>query len=516
MPSDRSKIAYKNSISHAKYPANPMGIIQQQTIKGTFYSYLGVAIGAITVYYFQPQAISEEKVGLITLLNNFSLLFAQFAILGFNGTGRYFPYFRNNKKNHHGYLALACLVSLAGFVLFTILAYLFKDQLIGAKPQKNNLFYTYFWYLVPLTFFTLFFNVFDLYARMLYDTISGRVLREFTKRVLILLALVLIFFKRINFQAFMIFWLAANIIPTFLMMRKLIENGNFSLKTDFAFINPDIRRKLISICFFAILTGSAPIIISSLDTYMVNEKFGLAKTGIYGIAAYFGTVITLPARSLYSIAYTIISESWKNNDLQNIRNIYRKSCINQLIAALFIFLLVWVNVDNIFKVLPPAYAAGRYVIFFIGLGYVIDSATGVNGVILTSSRHFKYDSFFNLGLIGITIGLNLLFIPKYGITGAAIAAAATLLIFNTFRYIFILIVYKMQPFTIKSLYAILLAVLGYFICEKFIPTQPNFVLDTLIRASFITVFFCLSVYFLKLSEDINLFIQGYLFKFSNK
>lgn len=493
-----------------------MGIIQQQTIKGTFYSYLGVALGFVTIYYFQPQSLSTEQVGLINILTPYSLLFSQFAILGFNGTARYFPYFRDKEKNHHGYLALACLVSLAGFVLFALLAFIFKDQLIGAKSQKSNLFNQYFWYLVPLTFFTLFFNVFDLYARMLYDTISGRVLREFTKRFFILLVILLLFFKWISFGNFMVLWLIANILPTFLMMRRLIAERNFSLKTDFAFINKDIGQKLLSICFFAILTGSAPIIIESLDKYMINERFGLGETGIYSIAVYFGIVITLPARSLYSIAYTIISESWKNNDLQNIRNIYRKSCINQLIAALFIFLLVWVNVDNIFKVLPPAYAAGKYVIFFIGLGYIIDSATGVNGVILTSSRHFKYDSFFNSGLIGITIGLNLLFIPLYGITGAAIAAACTLLIFNLFRYIFILIVYKMQPFTIKSLYAVLLAVLGYFMCEKLIPTQQNFIFDTLIRTVFITVFFGLSVYFLKLSEDINLFIQGYLSKFSNK
>ncbi|MVN20007.1 lipopolysaccharide biosynthesis protein [Mucilaginibacter arboris] len=489
-----------------------MGIIQQQTIKGTFYSYLGVAIGFITIYYFQPHSLSPEQVGLINILAPFSLLFAQFAILGFNGTARYFPYFRNNEKNHHGYLALACLVSLIGFGLFAVLAYVFKNELIGKKSEKSGLFNQYFWYLLPLTFFTLFFNVFDLFARMLYDTISGRVLREFTKRLFILLVLLLIFFKWVNFQTFMILWLIANIFPTFLMMRKLISQGNFSLKTDFAFINKDMSRKLISICFFAILTGSAPIIIDSLDKYMVNEKFGLAETGIYSVAAYFGIVITLPARSLYSIAYTIVSESWKSNDLENIRNIYRKSCINQLIAALFIFLLVWINVDNIFKVLPHNYAAGKYVIFFIGLGYVIDSATGINGVILTSSRHFKYDSFFNLGLIGITIVLNLIFIPLYGITGAAIAAASTLLIFNLFRYLFILFVYKMQPFTIKSLYAILIALAAYWICDRFIPAQKNFILDSFIRASFITVFYGLSVYFLNLSEDINAYLNGYIIK----
>ncbi len=489
-----------------------MGIIQQQTIKGTFYSYLGVAIGFVTVYYFQTHSLNPEQVGLLTLLTNFSLLFSQFAILGFNGTARYFPYFRNEEKNHHGYLALACLVSLAGFVLFTLLAFLFKDQLINAKSHENGLFSQYFWFLIPLTFFTLFFSVFDLFARMLYDTISGRVLREFTKRLFILLTLLFIFFKWINFSTFMILWLIANIIPTFLMMKRLISNGNFSLDTDFDFIDRDMGKKLISICFFAILTGSAPTIIASLDVYMVNAKFGLAETGVYGIAAYFGTVITLPSRSLYSIAYTIVSESWKSNDLENIKNIYRKSCINQLIAALFIFLLVWANVDNIFKVLPQNYAAGKYVIFFIGLGYIIDSATGINGVILTSSKYFKYDSFFNLGLIGITIVLNLMLIPVYGITGAAIAAAGTLLIFNLFRYLFILIVYKMQPFTMKSLYAVLLAFIAYLICHKLIPEQKSYGLDTFVRASFITVFYGLSVYFLNLSEDINAYLNGYLVK----
>ena len=487
-----------------------MGIIQQQTIKDTFYSYLGVAIGFITIYYFQTHALSKEQVGLITILTPFSIFFSQFAILGFNGTARYFPYFRDERQNHHGYLALACLVSLLGFMLFTAFAFIFKAEIIGQKNDPSGLFAQYFWYLIPLTFFTLFFNVFDLYARMLYDTITGRVLREFTKRLLILLAILLIFFRLVSFPIFMILWLLANIIPTFLMLAKLSAANNFSLKTDFAFINRKMARDLLTICFFAILTGSAPIIIESLDKYMVNEKFGLAETGIYGIAAYFGTVITLHSRALYSIAYTVVSESWKSGDLQNIRNIYRKSCINQLIAAMFIFLVVWVNVDNIFKVLPAGYAAGRYVIFFIGLGYVIDSATGINGVILTSSKHYKYDSFFNLGLIAITITLNLLLIPIYGITGAAIAAAVTLLIFNLFRYLFILIVYRMQPFTIKSLYAILIAAAGYFICQKLIPAQQNFILDSLIRAVFITVFYGGSVYLFNLSEDINTYIAGFI------
>ena len=38
-----------------------MGIIQQQTLKGTFYSYLGVLIGFFSVYLIQPHVLSRNK-----------------------------------------------------------------------------------------------------------------------------------------------------------------------------------------------------------------------------------------------------------------------------------------------------------------------------------------------------------------------------------------------------------------------------------------------------------------------
>ena len=79
-----------------------MGIIKQQTIKGSIYSYLGVLVGFLTVTILQPYSLAPAQIGLITLLASLSALFAQFFILGFNGTARYFPYFRSEEKQHHG------------------------------------------------------------------------------------------------------------------------------------------------------------------------------------------------------------------------------------------------------------------------------------------------------------------------------------------------------------------------------------------------------------------------------
>lgn len=488
-----------------------MGIIKQQTIKGSLYSYLGVFIGFLTVVIIQPHSLTKEQIGLLTILTSLSLMFAQFSILGFNGTARYFPYFRNEEKKHHGYLFLACMVSLLGTILFVLLAWVFKDELVG-RNAKTVLFEDYYWYLIPLTVFTLFFNVFDLYARLLYNITTGLILREFTKRIFILIPLLLIYFHLVNFKVFMILWLTANIITTVQIVIRLIKDKQFSLEPNFEFLTKDMANKLIGICFFTILTGTSPLIIQNIDNLLISKKLGLDSTGVYALAFSFGSIISLPSRSLYSIAYTIVAESFKANDLKNIRTVYAKSCINQIISALFIFIVMWASVDNIFVMEPAGFKAGKYAIFFVSLGYFIDSATGINLVILATSKYFRYEALFNLLLVPVIIIANLILIPKFGITGSAIASALTYFIFNLFRYIFIWVKFNMQPFNIQCLLALGTGVLVYYLSVWIVPHLQNFVIDTIVRTAFITALYLPAVYFMKLSEDINGIIDGLVAK----
>lgn len=489
-----------------------MGIIQQQTLKGTFYSYLGVLIGFFSAYLIQPNVLTVEQVGLLSILTSFSILFAQVSVLGFNATARIFPYFRNPKNHDNGYLGLAFLISFAGFFLFCIAAYFLKEQIVQDKDAEHNLFSEYYWQLIPLTFFTMIFNILELYSRMLYDTTIGKVLKEFSKRIFLLGALLLLLFKSVSFEAFMWVWLAGNIIPTGMIAYRLYKRNQLSLRPNFKFIDKPIRRQIIQLCFFGILTGTSPFIIENIDKYMINEEFGLSSTGVYALAFTIGSIISLPARSLYSIAYTVIAEAWKNENMQEIQSVYKKSCISQLMATLFLFLLIWANIDNIYHLLPAEYDSGQYVIFFIGLGFLIDASTGVNAVILATSKFYKYDSFFSLALIGVTIAANLIFIPLYGITGAAIASATTFLIFNSARYLFILLVFKMQPFTYRTPLTILIGVITYVIVNA-IPPFSNFIVDGIFRSGLITLLFGGAAYYLRLSEDINKLINNVTSKY---
>jgi len=324
--------------------------------------------------------------------------------------------------------------------------------------------------------------------------------------------LALMYFRLISFETFMVLWLVANAFPTVLLLIRLVRDGHFFLNPDFSLLDKEMTKNLINISIWGLMVGSSPLIVESIDEYIINKKFGLTDTGIYTITSYVAIIITLPVRSLYSIATTVIAEAWKTNDLNTIQSVYKKSCINQLITTLFLFIIIWACVDDLFTYLPEKYQLGKYVIFFTALGNLIDSATGINGVILSTSKYYRYDGLFYVLLIGVTVGGNLLFIPYYGITGSAIAAAVTFLIFNVFRYLFILKVYKMQPFTMSSPIALLVGIAVYFVSTLIIPQMSNHIVDIILRSAFITVAFGLSVYYLKLSDDINIVVNNFLSK----
>lgn len=489
-----------------------MGVVLRQTVRGSIYTYIGAALGFITVAVVQPKVITQEQIGLLSLLNDLSLVFAAFAALGFSSTVRYFPYFRNAERKHHGYLFLACAVALIGFLLMCLVIFLFKDQIISQKSQESFLFADYYYYLIPLTFFFLYFNVFELFARVNYEVVISQLLREVVKRIFILIAFSLLFFNVIGFSGFMPIWLLASVLPTVILLWHISRMKSFSFSSNLGFLrqNKDLVRKLVNISGFTLLIATAPHIIGLIDKYMLNQIYGLSVAGVYTITMYFGSFISMPIRSLHSISLPIVAEAWKEDDRETIRSLYYKSCINQLILAVLLFVGIWANVDNIFIYLPD-FESGKYVIFFIGLMSAVDMGTGINGTIIATSKYYRYDGLFHLLLVILTIITNLIFIPLYGITGAAMATALTRILFNLFRYFFVWRVFKMQPFDWRNLATILLGVAAYFIA-MLIPQLSNFIIDIAVRSVVITGLFLPAVYFFKVSGEYNHLVEKYLRK----
>lgn len=480
-----------------------MGIIVNQSVKGTIYTYIGVALGFATTGILLPRIYSTDQVGLLKIIVAYAALVAQFGTLGFNGvTIRIFPFFKDQKSGHHGFLSLALLTGLAGFLITLGLFLIFRNWFIDFSSEKSALLIEYLNYLIVLIFFQIFFILLDGYYTALLNSIHGTFLREVFQRVLIIIGIGLFYFDWINFHQFVIFYIASMAIPTIYIAITLLKEKQFPLTTDFSFLKKPMLTSIGLMALFSVLNGFSMLIIQTVDTIMVNGMIGLSATGIYTVCFFFGIMVSIPARSILKIANIVSADAWKNNDLAAIRNIYEKSCMTLFIIGLIMFLGLWANIDNVFHILRPEYLPGKWVIFFIGLGSLIDMSTGANSSILGSSKYYKVQTVFLVILVILLILNNLLLIPTFGITGAAIGGAVSLSILNLLRYLFLLYKFGLQPFNYRFLVVAGIGI-GAYLVTTLLPPLPNFIADIFVRSTILSVLFCLPVYLLKLSPDIN-------------
>nr|WP_321353566.1 lipopolysaccharide biosynthesis protein [uncultured Draconibacterium sp.] len=479
-----------------------MGIIIKQSIKGALWSYLGVGIGFITTAYLYPNYLTPEIVGLFALLLAWSDIFAQFSLLGFHGvTARLFPQFRDKAKGHNGFVFIAFVVMLSGFILFFVTFLLIRPWLVESNLEKSALFSQYVNIMIPLTFLALLFNLLDLLNKMLYNAVLGTFLKEFIQRILIFLILLLYIAGWLSPNALILAYAGAVGLKGAIIFFYLLFRKELNLQPQLSFVKPDLRREMISVAIYSILVGIGGSVVFQIDKIIINQVMGLGATGVYTIAFFFGTLVVIPSRTLLKISGTLIAEAFKRNDLKTISDIYHKSCLNQFIIAAFLFGGIWINIDNILEILGPDYIGGKWVIFFIGLGYLVDMATGANSQIISLSKYYKMGLWFLLILVVLVVSIMYLFIPIWGLSGAAAAIALAFLLNNLMRYFFLKIKYKMEPFNFKFL----LVPLAFFCSWGISALIPSLQLipDILLRSSVFTIVFSTLIYILNVSDDVN-------------
>ncbi|MEX2601045.1 MAG: oligosaccharide flippase family protein [Balneolaceae bacterium] len=484
-----------------------MGIIARQSLFNAVWIYIGIALGAIATLILYPQILETDQYGLTRVLISASIIGAQFAHLGIrNSVIRFFPFFKNPANRHNGLLFLAITVPLIGFLIYAVIFWLFRDSLIGFYAEQSPLVVEFYLYILPITLFILYFEVFNSYLRSLQDSTTGSLVNEVLLRLLVILSLVIHWLEWISFETFILFFTLSYGLQPLLLIAVLWRMGELSLFPRLSFIKRRIARSMAAYGFYTLLGGLTTIITGNIDILMLSSMAGLSETGIYAIAFYIGSVITVPQHAIGKIATPLIAEHLQNNNMGEVQEIYQKSSLNQLITGIFIFALIWANVDSLMGILPETYQGGRWVVLFIGLGKLFDMATGTNGSIILTSKYYRFDLFTSLLLIVFTIATNLLLIPEYGMNGAALATMLSIFVYNLIKYFFVWARFSMQPFRASALWACLLGLAALFAALA-VPDLPVLA-DVTVRSLVILLLFALPVWRLRLSPELNRMVKN--------
>ncbi|WP_026464839.1 lipopolysaccharide biosynthesis protein [Adhaeribacter aquaticus] len=489
-----------------------MGIIKRQGIQNSIISYAGVVIGYINVMVLFPRVLAVDQVGLTRLLPNVAIILAQLSALGFGSAGiKYFPFFRDKAKRHNNFLLLLFGIPLLGFLFISGIFYGFKPYILNYFGKEDQLLRSYSYYILPLSFFTLLYNLFTSYLTSLYKTVIPSFTKDFLLRVGTSACVLLYYFKLITFETFLFLFIAVNCSITMVLLVYVVFLKQLHFNLDTAPLQDKPIKPMIRYGLYAFMGNISSMVITLIDSVMISHYRNLASVGIYTTATNVASIILIAGSSIFKIALPQIADFWKSENMVAMLKLYKQVTRINLVIGGLLFIGIWANINNLFSLLPQEYASGKYVIFFICAARLYDLATGINGHILLTSAKYRYDLIFNLLLSGLTIVANMYFIPRYDIAGAAFVYLMVSGLINSLRLVAVWYFYKMQPFTSSSLKIIAIALAAYG-AGFWLPYLGNTLLDLLGRSALITIIYGTGIWVFELAPELTDKFQTILLK----
>ena len=500
-----------------------MGVVIKQSIRGTIVNYVGIAIGFLTTFFILTAYLTQEEIGLSRVLIDAAILFSSFAQLGTGSSIiRFFPFFKDEEKKHHGFFFWTLVVPLVGFLVFLVVAKLLQNTIIQTFSKNSELFVTYYRFVFPLALFMLYQGVFEANANVLMRIVVPKFVREVGVRVCLLIIYLLYgYWHVINLDGLVIGFCITYFIAAVVDFFYLFTLGKISFKPDFKIFTKPLLKDIGFYTLFLLLNAITVNVMPMLNTFFLSAGMGLAFTGIYAIANYIATVVEVPNRSLNAIVQPEISESFKNKDLAHANKLCKSVSLHLMLSSALIFFFIWINLDALFMLLPNGeqYEVGKSVVIILGITKIIGSTLFVSSSALNYSKYYYWTLLFTIILTCSAILLNVLLIPKIGMDGAAMSQ----LISYTIYYLLLLILVKskldiniLSLAHIKVVIILIGLILLNYLCQSFIGSvfyrlpwsdKVAFFTESIVRSLFLLVVSVIVCYKLKISDEINNLIR---------
>lgn len=460
-----------------------MGVIARQTLKSSAVGYAAAIVGIINTFFIYTLCFDEAEFGRFRYIQEMGIVLASIFSLGItNVVVRFFPEFRNKDNQNNGFLGFITLVLVSGITVFSIV-YSLTWRYWPTSFQEN------FWYIFFLFIAVAFSSLLYYFSSNFRLITIPNVFRQFWIKIGLGVCALAFFYFDLSYGELLGGVVIVYTVAMIGLLFYLIYQENFSLRLNIKFLTAPRIKKIAVFAGFGIMGSLGSGLANKLDVFMVAEMLNFSRTGIYSIAMSITGIMMLATGPLLSISGPIVADSIARDDLKHVEEVYKKSSVNLFLFGSFLLLLILVNVDAIFALIPNGenYVDGKIVIVILGIAALVDMVTGVNELIIAYSKYFRFNLYAILLLGVLNIGANLFFIPRFDIAGAALATCLSVVLYNTVKTYYIYCKFRIHPFQLSLFWITLFGLLSYFVLGTMIAI-PNPYISIALK-SFLLLFF---------------------------
>lgn len=415
-------------------------------------------------------------VNYVNTLNTFLLA------LGFLSVNTYFLVYYYRCKTHEEQKKL--LGNLSAFIILlniaiVIILLFFGKHLFNALGSNID-FYPY----IVIAIFTNFFNLFSILPAALFRVLEKpmplTILNVSRGVIAFVLTLVLVIYFDYTALGVLYANLIVNFIFAFIFLymvrHHIIWNLNLKqIKTVLAFTLP-------------LVPGSIAYYLTTIsDRILIDKYLSLSDLGIYSIAASIALILNIFSHGAYKAFEPYLFKNWGSDTFLSIFENIRNSFVYVLLIGV-LCLSVFSKEFFILMTDIKFHEAYWYVPMII-IGVYSASLSMLYGTIITAKGKTKINSLISIIGATISVTLNIIFLPKYGLITAAFVSsvAMTVMLLTSIWYS------KIKISHYRPLFSLLLVATSIYILVYIMKIDNMLISITLKSIALIVVIFGMSL-----------------------
>ena len=494
----------------------------KESILGTLVTYIGVGIGFVTTFFILAKYLTPEEIGLTRLLPELATQLSGLGLLGMTySLSRYFPFFKDGPTNpyraedgpNHGFFYYVTVVGLVGAAVMSLLYVLLRQPLVALYSTNSPLLIDFYYAVIPLTLFTMGWTLLELYTYQLLRVAVPKGIKEVLLRVLQLACYLAYAFGYIDFTTMMWGFIGSFGVCMLASGAYLGRITPLSLRHNPAYVSPEMRRGFYRYSALYTLTSIGITLSGRMDLFMVAfiDKGGLSSAGVYTMAFYMVSIIEIPMRAILSVAAPKIAEAAKEGDKQRVEDVYRLVGFYQLLSGLLIFIMIWVNIDSIFAIMPNGeqFAGGKWIFFFLGLAKLVELTLTCSHTVVSTSRYYYWNVYYTISVLVMSFVSTIYLIPHFGTMGAALAMLLTNLVSYGLQQGLVSLKIGVHPFSLRMLYTLPIAFLAWG-ADSLLPRMSSVWVDLFARSALIGLLLLLCLLVMRITPELMSMLEGRL------
>jgi len=475
-----------------------MGIVQSQSIKNTIITFLGFGIGAVNALFFYTIFLGKLHYGIVTtVLSGANIMMPLMAFGAQNTLIRFFSYYKTQKERDE-FLTFMLVFPLALIIPLGLGFFIFYDPIAHGWIQKNPSLKHFFWLIPVIGLFMAYFEVFYAWAKVHMKSVTGNFISEVLVRLIVMILLIAVHFNWLAKDTF-VYCVALAYLAQLIGMKLYAISVKMPV---LCLVIPENIKEIIYYSLFIIVSGGVAVMLIDFDKVMIAKYLDVSQNALYSVAIFISTVIAVPSRAMTQIVAPITARLMVEKKYNELNELYQKSAINLQVIGGFIMILIFVNIKELYHLIPKDYSGGIIVVFLISLSKFYEVLLGNNNSIIVNTNYYRIVLLFGVITVALMIVLNMILIPRYGIEGSAFATLVTAMLYNTTKLIFVIKKMNLYPFTNKTLHSLGILVVCFMVFY-FWDFPFHTIINIGLKSLLLAILYAMLIYRAKLSEEIN-------------